>query len=109
VLIINSTQNSNSTAIIPTLQIQLFPSYEEALNIHLLLMEDMQKKRIRLKPVIYLVANKIDQNPHSDQFHQIITSAELYSQQKMIRFWQVRETVIMNIPVRKMNIISQSN
>ena len=64
--------------------------YEEALNLHLLLQEDLKKKKIKLKPVVYLVANKIDKDPQSEIFQQIITSAELYSQQKMIRFWQVR-------------------
>eukprot|EP00397_Hematodinium_sp_SG-2012_P053147 GEMP01063261.1.p1 GENE.GEMP01063261.1~~GEMP01063261.1.p1 ORF type:complete len:126 (+),score=27.06 GEMP01063261.1:673-1050(+) len=64
-------------------------SYKEALNIHLMLDEDLKKKKIRLKPVIYLVANKIDKDPACEVFSQIITSAEVYSHSKMIRFWQV--------------------
>merc|ERR1712178_518731 len=32
-------------------------SYTEALNVHLMLDEDLRKKKIRLKPVFYLVAN----------------------------------------------------
>jgi len=64
-------------------------SYEEALNILLLLEDDLKKKKCRLKPVIYLVANKIDKDPACDIFVNIINSAEVYSLSKMIRFWQV--------------------
>ncbi|CAD7944188.1 unnamed protein product [Amoebophrya sp. A120] len=64
-------------------------SYEEALNLHSLLLDDLKRKKIKLEPVVYLVANKIDKDPHSDTFCQIIASAELYSKEKMIRFWQV--------------------
>jgi len=64
-------------------------SYEEALNILLMLDDDLKKKKSHWKPVIYLVANKIDKDPACDVFINIINSAEVYSLSKMIRFWQV--------------------
>eukprot|EP00746_Dinoflagellata_sp_MGD_P005101 gnl/MRDRNA2_/MRDRNA2_109878_c0_seq1.p1 gnl/MRDRNA2_/MRDRNA2_109878_c0~~gnl/MRDRNA2_/MRDRNA2_109878_c0_seq1.p1 ORF type:complete len:260 (-),score=58.06 gnl/MRDRNA2_/MRDRNA2_109878_c0_seq1:10-789(-) len=64
-------------------------SYTEALNIHMMLEEDLLKKKIRLKPVIYLVANKIDKDPTSNEFQKMIASAQIYSQAKMIRYEEV--------------------
>lgn len=75
-------------------------SYEEALNLHLLLQEDLKRKKIKLEPVVYLVANKIDKDPQSDTFFQIIASAELYSKEKMIRLWQV--SALEFVRVKKM-------
>eukprot|EP00392_Amoebophrya_sp_AT5.2_P013302 g13420.t1 len=75
-------------------------SYEEALNLHSLLLDDLKRKKIKLEPVVYLVANKIDKDPHSDTFCQIIASAELYSKEKMIRFWQV--SALEFVRVKKM-------
>merc|ERR1719188_386522 len=75
-------------------------SYEEALNLHLLLKEDLARRKIKLEPVVYLVANKIDKDPQSETFFQIMASAELYSKEKMIRFWQV--SAMEFIRVKKM-------
>ncbi|CAD7932069.1 unnamed protein product [Amoebophrya sp. A25] len=75
-------------------------SYEEALNLHVLLQDDLKRKKIKLEPVVYLVANKIDKDPQSETYCQIIASAELYSKEKMIRFWQV--SALESIRVKKM-------
>lgn len=64
-------------------------SYTEALNIHMMLEEDLMKKKIKLKPVIYLVANKIDKDPTSPEFQKMCASASIYSQSKMIRYEEV--------------------
>merc|ERR1719265_1722483 len=64
-------------------------SYTEALNIHLMLEEDLDAKKIRLKPVIYLVANKIDKDPTNTDHQKLIASAAIYSHEKMIRYMEV--------------------
>lgn len=65
-------------------------SYEEALNLHMLLLEDIKRRRIKLQPVVFLVANKIDADPQSEAFLQIMASAELYARERMVGFWQVQ-------------------
>merc|ERR1712025_1223805 len=57
-----------------------------ALNLHMMLEEDLLKKKIRVKPVVYLVANKCDKDPSSLEFQKMIASAQIYSQAKLIRF-----------------------
>lgn len=61
-------------------------SYTEALNLHMMLEEDLLKKKIRVKPVVYLVANKCDKDPTSLEYQKMIASAQIYSQAKMIRY-----------------------
>ncbi|KAF4750416.1 hypothetical protein FOZ63_029137 [Perkinsus olseni] len=64
-------------------------SYEEALNIALLMEETFKRKRVRVRPVVYLVANKCDLNPDSSKYQQIAHTAELFAREQGMRSWRV--------------------
>lgn len=64
-------------------------SFEGVLNLHALINEYLDNRNDRLKPVISIVATKIDKDPECPTFQSIITQAETYSQKMMIRFWKV--------------------
>ncbi|KAF4662139.1 Kinesin-like protein kif21b [Perkinsus chesapeaki] len=64
-------------------------SYEEALNIALLMEETFKRKRARIKPVVYLVANKCDLDSESSRYQQIAHTAELFAREKGMRCWRV--------------------
>eukprot|EP00922_Rhytidocystis_sp_ex-Travisia-forbesii_P069246 GHVS01103317.1.p1 GENE.GHVS01103317.1~~GHVS01103317.1.p1 ORF type:complete len:247 (-),score=26.02 GHVS01103317.1:197-937(-) len=64
-------------------------SFDEALNLHDLLNEELQRRNERLKPVVFLVATKIDKNPESQILQSIVSQAETYSQKMRMRLWKV--------------------
>lgn len=63
-------------------------SYLEALKLHAELVDHQQKKQNKLKPIIYLVANKIDKDPWGDEFKQVQGSARMYSEGNAIRLFE---------------------
>eukprot|EP00922_Rhytidocystis_sp_ex-Travisia-forbesii_P068875 GHVS01102739.1.p1 GENE.GHVS01102739.1~~GHVS01102739.1.p1 ORF type:complete len:249 (-),score=43.60 GHVS01102739.1:135-881(-) len=64
-------------------------SFDEVLNLHALLTDQLDKKNEILKPVVFLVATKIDKDPESQTYQSIITQAEVYSQKAMVPLWKV--------------------
>lgn len=64
-------------------------SYKEALQLHLALQEDLEKKKVRLSPVQFLVATKGDQDPTNADYLQIMQAAAVYSEEKMIKLMEV--------------------
>ncbi|KAF8819381.1 Ras family protein [Cardiosporidium cionae] len=87
-------------------------SFEEAINLYQLLEEYLDERQEKIRPISFLVANKIvvcdkltfqigegsapfivaDVNPNSSVFQSIITEAELFAQKKFIRLWKVSAT-----------------
>jgi GTPase SAR1 family protein len=64
-------------------------SYKEALSLHKMLKDDLDKKKVRLNPVQFLVANQGDKNPSDETYKQIIEAAKVYSEEKMINLMEV--------------------
>lgn len=89
-------------------------SYTEALNLHKLLIEDMTKKKLKHKPVLFLVANKIDKDPGPPgnlELERVIASARMYAQQNQIRCKEVSATDYKNVKkmFREMVMMIRSN
>lgn len=63
-------------------------SYLEALKLHAELVDHQRKKQNKLKPIVYLVANKIDKDPWGDEFKQVTGSARTYSEGNAVRLFE---------------------
>merc|ERR1711907_584143 len=63
-------------------------SLKEAFHIHELLEEDMNKKKIKIRPIVYFVGNKIDKEPANpdSKMTTIIESARAYCDQNSMKF-----------------------
>jgi len=62
-------------------------SYQEAMKIHQTMQEYWLKKEIRLKPVVLLVGNKIDEQ--GPDFQMVNESAQVYSEDNSIPYYPV--------------------
>eukprot|EP00922_Rhytidocystis_sp_ex-Travisia-forbesii_P057683 GHVS01085377.1.p1 GENE.GHVS01085377.1~~GHVS01085377.1.p1 ORF type:complete len:250 (+),score=41.36 GHVS01085377.1:46-795(+) len=72
-------------------------SFDEALNLHASLNDQLEKKNEKLRPVVFLVATKIDKDIESATYQSIITQAEVYSQTMMMKLWKVSSVDGKNI------------
>ncbi|CEM33706.1 unnamed protein product [Vitrella brassicaformis CCMP3155] len=75
-------------------------SFDEACGIYLMLQEELEKKREKIKPIVFLVANKIDKESDSPQVRECIQIAEAYSQKMMLRLYRV--SAIQNKAIKKL-------
>jgi len=64
-------------------------SYLEALRIHGSLKEFWEKKELKLKPIVFLVANKIDKDPLDETFLSVMESASMYSEFNALKLYKV--------------------
>eukprot|EP00922_Rhytidocystis_sp_ex-Travisia-forbesii_P057676 GHVS01085370.1.p1 GENE.GHVS01085370.1~~GHVS01085370.1.p1 ORF type:complete len:123 (+),score=15.33 GHVS01085370.1:222-590(+) len=75
----------------------VWPEYAQALNLHASLNDQLEKKNEKLRPVVFLVATKIDKDIESATYQSIITQAEVYSQTMMMKLWKVSSVDGKNI------------
>eukprot|EP00921_Rhytidocystis_pertsovi_P015670 GHVQ01024895.1.p4 GENE.GHVQ01024895.1~~GHVQ01024895.1.p4 ORF type:complete len:124 (-),score=18.22 GHVQ01024895.1:905-1276(-) len=64
-------------------------SFDEAICLHTLLTDELERRNERLRPVIFLVAAKTDKDPESEMFTSIIGQSEAYSAKTFTRLWKV--------------------
>jgi len=81
-------------------------SYKEAMQIHLYLQEDLNKKKIHLKPVVFLCGNKIDKEPGNPAVNQVIGAAQEYSQKNQVKFFAVSALEFKNVKKMFRNMLA---
>ncbi|XP_055388785.1 uncharacterized protein LOC129617697 [Condylostylus longicornis] len=54
-------------------------SLDKACQIHRMLMDDLELHKVRIRPYIYFVANKIEKDPEGDEHKVVIAVAEKYT------------------------------
>mmetsp|Transcript_41122 Transcript_41122/g.113340 ORF Transcript_41122/g.113340 Transcript_41122/m.113340 type:complete len:263 (+) Transcript_41122:88-876(+) len=67
-------------------------SYLEALRLHKGLLAYWQKKELNLKPVVFLVGNKIDKDPGGETFFEVSQNAHMYSEHCAVPYFTVSAT-----------------
>lgn len=72
-------------------------SFERACQIHTALVSDMDAKKVRIRPYICFVANKIEKDPESEEHKGTIELAERYTQQRFVRLMKVSSISAKNV------------